>query len=571
MTLAVDERKFEALGGYQNALSVHVLAERIRKDPLQVFKWPGEPHRLACSYHAQGLTTSLRGSNDSGKSKTGAAIVAATLRGWSELSGEPLPKVSMPATWLCIVQSCAQQVDSSQAALFYWLGNHPHKINWGPKANAEIVWIATPLCSHGMGEKCSTCSKLTFHSCESGSLPGAKVDGVWIDEPCTEEIWNEAVNRGKGDHLFYILGTWTPIDIYFWHWMPGWFDGTERRPTNGLVEVRATMEDNCHLSAEVKAQKIALRRNDPQEAARLRGDYVHLKGENPFPHDRLEMWMRRTRPPKPREITVRAKRDSRFGGDTVEVRALLEMFYAFEPDEVYVGVLDPATFLRIDPNTGLVVRQWASRGSNQRGVPDPCGGLLFARRNPRLVSRFSGYIGSYGLGSVGALWASEYRNVTLDVDLTGGHGDPCVQALRDAGYYDIPTWHPQITRPSRQVADVGFTITVGVRNRFVDSIQRCLIDDAVMIESEEVVKSLMGISVKITPSGAERPEAGYGSKDEDMICLGRALCMMEDMPLPPRRQIDPFAQLRRVSPLVTSGGVFEHGDREEDDTPWFGP
>ena len=103
--------------------------QRLKRDPLLRFGWPGEPHRRAARYHAKGIETLLRGSNDAAKTGTGSAITVATLQGKKALCGEPLPEVEMPATWWVLVQTYKQQVDASQAWILRWLGDHLRTVN----------------------------------------------------------------------------------------------------------------------------------------------------------------------------------------------------------------------------------------------------------------------------------------------------------------------------------------------------------------------------------------------------------------------------------------------------------
>ena len=49
------------------ALVLLLANQRLKRDPLLRYGWPGEPHRRAARYHAQGIETLLRGSNDAAK------------------------------------------------------------------------------------------------------------------------------------------------------------------------------------------------------------------------------------------------------------------------------------------------------------------------------------------------------------------------------------------------------------------------------------------------------------------------------------------------------------------------
>ena len=524
--------------------------ERKKRDPLLNFSWPGEPHRQACRYHAQGLITLLRGSNDSAKTNTGAATMVATLRGLKELDGEKLPEVDLPATWLVIVQTYKQQVEASQAAVFRWIGEHPHRVTWLPGEKAERIWIATPACTHGTGKSCSTCSTITFHCCESPSVTGAKVDGIWSDEPCTEDIWDEALNRGKATRRLYVLLTGTPIDRSYWKWMPEFWAGTERNPKLGRVEVRATMDDNKFLSPEVKEQKIAQRVGSQLEAARLKGDYVDMAGDCPFqPPSLLEGWMRRAkemRPSGPKiiDVPIYAERSAADAMQKQRVIVRVEIFYDPEPDEQYVGVLDPSLFLFVE-NNGYVSPVSLSRS---RVRHDPAGLHIYSRRRPRLCVRFSGFTGAYGLGHLGAEMGRRYNMAVLDPELN--IGDSVIRGLRDAKYFKLNPgdWHP--SQPGYTAPIYGFKTNIINRGQMTDSIQQALLEDSVLVESEECIRNLMRITVQKTEAGKDKWEASHGSHDEDMICMGRALYLMAANRLPPLPRVDRTGMFERTHGVI---------------------
>ena len=532
--------------------------EKLKREPLLRFGWPGEPHRRAARYHARGIETLLRGSNDAAKTGTGSAITVATIMGMKTLCGEPLPEVELPATWWVLVQTYKQQVDASQAWILRWLGQHPHRLVNGAKGYVEHIFVATTLCKHGMEEmhkagfRCPTCSKLVFHCSESPSGIGGKIDGVWADEPPDEDTWREMRRRGKGNRLFYKLITATPVEKKWWHWMPADFHQCEDKPKNGRVEVRATMDDNRFLLPHVKAQKIADTQGDQRARARLHGDYVDIVGESPFPPERLEAWLKRVRPPKLEQLTIQAERRTPDGDVIVPVTCMVEIFADYDEDETYMGILDPATFLRLDSISGLVATDWTREGSSSRGVPDPCGMHMYARRKPALVARFIGYAGAHGLGSLGAVLAKRYGNALLDTDLTGGHGDATVRALTASNYYRLNNWNPSAVHLGQGDQALGFKMNAANRAEMVAAIQQALLDDALICPSEAAVRSLMAVTYVMTPSGRERPEASYGAKDEDMICMGRFLHLHNTTSIPTARVVTAVEKLARLfGPSIT--------------------
>ena len=308
------------------------------------------------------------------------------------------------------------------------------------------------------------------------------------------------------------------------------------------------MDDNRFLLPHVKAQKIADTTGDQRSRARLYGDYVDIVGESPFPPDKLEAWLKRCRPPlRVEEITIQAERRTPDGDVIVPVRCKVEIFGDYNEEETYLGILDPATFLKLDSLTGLVATDWTREGSSSRGVPDPCGLHLYARRKPMLVARFIGYTGAHGLGSLGAVLARRYGNALLDTDLSGGHGDATVRSLTAAGYYRLNNWDPSAVHLGQGDQTLGFKMNAGNRAEMIAAIQQALLDDSLICHSEGAVRSLMEVTYVMTPGGKERPEASYGAKDEDMICMGRFLHLHATTAVPKRRHITPQERLSRLT------------------------
>ena len=477
----------------------------------------------------------FRSGNGAGKTAGGAALAIAMLQGKKVLDGEPLPEVPTPCTGWCMVQSYKGQVDGAQAAVLNWLGDWPHKIVWvrsEAQGWIDTLYVSTERCRHESGEKCKTCSKLVFHCAESDSGVGGRVHFVWADEPPKKETWDECRQRGTAKHGLHRFITATPKEKVWWWWMPADFHDCEDKPREGYVEIRSSMMDNKALTPAVLKQKLSAAAKDQRARAVVYGDYIDLKGECPFPPDRLEVWLGRCRPPlRVEEVNVESVRRDASGDAPVIVRCRVQIYADYDPEETYIAVLDPATQLRLGPD-GIVMTDWLREGSSAKGVPDPCGLHVYARRKPRLVARFVGYPGARGLGSLAAVMGKRYGNAFLDTDLTGGHGEPTVQAVLAAGYRNINSHNAMATSPTAHTQRLGFTMTGAIRAGMISAIQQALLDDTVRVESEEAVRSLMAVTYVITASGTERPEASYGNKDEDMICLGRFLQLDGLTPLP---------------------------------------
>ena len=152
-----------------------------------------------------------------------------------------------------------------------------------------------------------------------------------------------------------------------------------------------------------------------------------------------------------------------------------------------------------------------------------------------------------GVGSLGAALARRYGNALLDTDLTGGHGDATVRALTATGYYRLNNWDPSAVHLGQGDQTLGFKMNAGNRAEMVAAIQQALLDDSLICHSEGAVRSLMEVAYVMTPGGKERPEASYGAKDEDMICMGRFLHLHSTTAMPKRRTITPQERLSRLT------------------------
>lgn len=519
--------------------ALYYAEQQRRRDPLKLFRFKSEAQRKLVRYVRDGYETLFRAGNSSGKTSCGAAIAVSLLRGKKDLAGEPLPEVPSPCIGWCVVQTYKGQVDGAQAAVLQWLGDWPHKIVYGiseAKGWIDTLWIATDACKHGMGEKCGKCSKLVFHCAESDSNIGGRVHFVWADEPPKKEVWDECRQRSTAKHLLVRYITATPKEKQWWWWMPADFHDCEDKPREGYVEIRSSMMDNKALSPAVLKQKLSGASKDQRARSVIYGDYIDLKGECPFPPDKLEVWLARCKPPKVHDVVIEAvQRDG--GDDTVMVRCKVEVFADYDPEESYICTIDPATFLRLHPTTGFVATDWTREGSSARGVPDPCGMHIYARRKPMLAVRFSGYCGAHGLGNLAVKKCREYGNALIDTDLTGGHGEPTIRAILKTGYRNVNSYNAMATSPTSHTQRLGFTMTGAVRAQMISAIQQALMDDSVVVQSEAAVRSLMAVTYVITAGGNERPEASYGAKDEDMICLGRFLHLTTATPLPKSRTV----------------------------------
>jgi hypothetical protein len=164
------------------------------------------------------IVVNVHGQNSSGKSYSVGAKFAYHVTGKSPYEEVPEPEFGIRTLWI-ITTSYQIQTNSSQTILFSNLNSPKRDIGLLPPievleaAGATVVWekgksagiLKSILMPDG---KC----KIEFKSMESGafSIAGAAVDGVWVDEICPQDVYNEVVTRvlRKNGRVFmsYLVG-----------------------------------------------------------------------------------------------------------------------------------------------------------------------------------------------------------------------------------------------------------------------------------------------------------------------------------------------------------------------------
>ena len=143
-------------------------------------------------------------------------------------------------------------------------------------------------------------------------------------------------------------------------------------------------------------------------------------------------------------------------------------------------------------------------------------------------------------------------------------GEATVKCLTDLGYYNLQCYSRAASKPgSTGSRSIGFAITPANRQDMVSAVTVALLTDSVECASEEVVKSLSKVTYVKLPSGRMRAEASYGAHDEDMICMGRFLCLNNTLPMPAATSNRPGQMLTRSSPIRTSLAANESHARIE--------
>lgn len=494
----------------QAALVALTQQARLRADPLSAFQWPSEKHARWAAYAAMGIESSLRAANMGAKTYSGAAWVLGCMQGRSELGGVRLPAVKVPSVWGVLVPSHEQQVESSQAALLHWLGNWPHDVAWiNQVANkASMIHVATRLCRHGDGTHCPTCSRLKFYSQESPeSVLGQRADGWWSDEPYLKSMWQEIRKNCR-----YRILTWTPLEQSIWEPVEADFgEVTDTEPRHGRVQVTAALHDNRFLSERRKAELIESYRGDPFAHARITGELVDAEGATPWGDlglQRLQAMLLKCREGEWYDFTLAAAHRS------VEKSVRLEVWHEFERDECYYADIDGSLGIADDgsePDSKKIAKG-----------RDPSGLHVYARRNPRLVARYGGYLVPKVLGHFAARVSRLYgERMLVDVESQGGFGEGVLDGLHEAGYRYV-LGGDRLPSQAHGRRALSFQTTAVTRPLYIAAVQDQILHGGIEIASRDVVRSALRMRVDKTGKILARK----GMHDEDVILLGRAAYWM---------------------------------------------
>jgi hypothetical protein len=189
--------------------------------------------------------------------------------------------------------------------------------------------------------------------------------------------------------------------------------------------------------------------------------------------------------------------------ETIEVEILEER----DPEETYYIPLDASAGIDDAKHDPCCLHVW-TRG---------------ARGLPRLVARYNGYIGSYGLGALAAELAKHYNHALVDPETSGGWGAPALSALANFGYGNVAKAKREL-RPGEWSVELGFKTSESTRPAMIAAIQEWLRSERerapiASIRHGEVLRCLQDIVL----NEKGKPIAAPGLHDEDMILAGQAL------------------------------------------------
>jgi hypothetical protein len=484
-------------------------------DELKDFRFSSAAARRVAQAIADGKEVYWSAGNGSGKSTLLAALALAIARGWPELDGVKLPRFSQPTLGLLIVPSLGQASGSSIAALRRMLGRHPHRE--GPVSGTRDlvgrIWVKP---DGWLNDDYETWSAIVLIP-HGGEVPeGYRADFWAADEPPEERVIRAARFRFKPGRPFLGFIFATPLEELGWRWLmrDDEFGKCLNKERNGKLRIqssvyeclRSTENPLGHLSPSdiERAEKKAL--GDPQGAARLSGQHVFAGAGCPFPREGIELWASRCTDGELKRYVIQTEQDSPTGRRRVEVAVSVESWAPPDEREEYLVVVDPS---------GGIEGQ------------DPGALEVWARRRRALVALYDGYLQPWGLGSLAAAVAREYRNALVDVE-AGGWGSGVLSSLREAGYHRLSR-EIFVEKPGTIEQTLGWKTTASSRPKMIAALQRAIAKDDAAIWSRKVVQTLseciMDASGKIL--------AGPGGHDEHLILAARALHVMDTRPIEP--------------------------------------
>jgi hypothetical protein len=412
-----------------------------------------------------------------------------------------LPKLRQPTVFWVLTQTYKQQVESTQSWIEKWIGTWPHKIRYaaGSPEAAQLI-LVKPI--NGSNNPKSW-SRIWFHVQATGeSLPGGRLDGVWGDEPPDIQCWEEATARGRGPGFpFFLWITYTPIKRLAWEPLKNRFEGTLNNLTQGRIRLHATIYDNPWFDQDYIDKLKDLWRGQWDFDARLMGAEVDDTGMCPFMQSDalrsgMSKWQSRVKAPELVEVPLLSIPNEATGA-VQSLRGTFERYAASDPEERYIGFVDPSL-----------------------GTPspdhDPGGFHQYARVRPRLVDRFHGYLEPYALGYLAGK-AMRFPDDPLYIEMNDNLGIQVVRGAKAAGHKNFGVEFREDKLSGKIEEVLGWKTTTANRGGMFASVQQMLLEDSVIIESQGLLDGLRGVTVN-----AKGRIAAQGRKhDEDAILLGR--------------------------------------------------
>lgn len=501
-----------------------------------------------------GYETLFRAGNNAGKTTGGALLISALARGCKEVCGIPLPRLRQPTTFWVLSREYKQQRDSVQPPYEQWIGEWPHEKAYVNRAKGWLEHIAVRY-EGCRSDDPAAWSRIVFVSQHHQGVDttttgrGVKIDGWHADEPGEEPVIRELRKARIAGRPLFRLHTVTPLARAEWEYLRSDFAGTEQGPKGNRAQVRASVYDNeisrgGFLTPEEIQDFVDSFEGDPYLevdglSARLYGDWIDLSGMNPFRGllEQVRRWEQRCEEPKLEQVEIVGEEDTPEGRVRVRFGVEVEVWEKARPFERY--------YISSDPSLGVDDEEH-----------DPCGLHVYARDPMRLVARYNGYCGAYGLGTLAAMLGEHYNGALVDVDMTGGYGGPTLTALAQYrsrkhpnGYHAINQDRVQ-ERSGEWRTTLGFTWNEDNKAEATEQIKHALRMDSVRIPSLGVLECLK----QAVMDNRQRLIKPAGVHYEDYCNLGRALQVLKphvparDLRTPQVRAEERFERMLGITP-----------------------
>lgn len=474
----------------------------VRQDPIGAFRCCSDGQRAFLRALSHGETYARTG-NQGGKTLVGATTGVALARGESSIDGIPIPVLATPNVGAVLIKSKAQGVESVVQAYVQQIGDWPHHIAY---SNSGLGYVQTlyvkPRSATSTDFK--AWSRINFYS-EDGELPvGLRLDWVHADEPPKEEVWRELRARGRANRPFVRFITATPFKRSDWFWLQREYPESHTgKLYKGRTEVRWTIYDNKALSREHIRKLEEDWENDPLRDARLLGDYVDTSGSKIFDYKALKGLL---------ADAVNPLYVDDYGVEVYE-----------EPVEGHEYVVP------MDPSAGVM-------------GGDRCGMWVVSKTTRRGVARYYGYKTAYELGVLGRYYCERYNNAMAIPEMNGGYGEALVIGLD--GWRNIYFGQHEDRVNGQRLNRIGWFTSASSKGTLINALQRALKEGTIYIPSGDALDSLMEIDMDESQKLIRYP----GQNHEDMICLGLAAHITEQIPVraPKIPQVRGYTTMRDV-------------------------
>lgn len=490
----------------------------LKHDAIARHRHSSEKLREMVRLVAKEIETVVRAGNSSGKTTAGAFLGVALSRGidkcdartvGEDLDGAPpatmdMPKIVVPNKGILIVGS-NKQAEATLDAYFKMIGDTPHRIIRNSTGISEIR-IKPDAVNSDDDERWSKILIFT----RGGVLPrGLRVHWAHADETPEAKMWTEVRARMIRGLPYYRWITHTPDFPDLYHWLKEEL----KTDKDWQAEIVLHLRENQALTARDIKRLDETFSVDELYLARTAGEYVDMSGKNPWLQQGAQLghWLSRARDPLSEE-NVEVYAEAYVDGGLKKVSSMGQLFVWEEP------VRGADYVVTADPSIGV-----------PDGEHDPCGAHVYRivdGGKDKMVGRYNGFLGAYGLAWLCCTVAEEYNDALVDPDMTGGYGQAFLTGCNEYRSARYPDGYPHISRDrvedrpgSKWKQPYGYIQTHGGKADMIERVRVALIKDSVDVPSAATVRCLMSAVIDAN----QRLIKPRGVHYEDFVCLGRFL------------------------------------------------